>query len=233
MHTRGKNELMRSIWFRYILLAALLLLPDLGLSQAPGHSETLTVKGYPGKVPVIEVHGKSYVEIEALARLTKGSITFRANQIILTLPASASNAETAEENPAAKPGFSRAFLRAGIEEMMAIREWRAAIADAIQNNFPVMDAWVTRYRRAAENKLALASTEVVTDSDRSGDSLLGNEFNNMEKLSDKYLALHNSRTYISPDSVDNDRLNQQILDCADGLAALAVGSQFQDVSACH
>jgi hypothetical protein len=37
----------------------------------------------------------------------------------------------------------------------------------------------------------------------------------------------------SPESLDNDPLNQQILDCARGLASLAAGGQFQDVSACH
>ncbi|MFY9724230.1 MAG: hypothetical protein WB579_13175 [Bryobacteraceae bacterium] len=55
----------------------------------------------------------------------------------------------------------------------------------------------------------------------------------MGKLSDKYLAMHDSLTYIPPDSVDDDPWNRQILNCSDGLAALAVGSQFQDVSECH
>ncbi len=210
MRTREKNDLMRNTWFRNLLLAAFLLLPDLGLSQAPGHSETLTVKGYSGKVPVLQVNGKSYVEIDSLAHLTGSSITFLANQIILTLPALGGNAATPETDQTAKSGFSREFLRSGIEEMMAIREWRIAIVDAVQNNYPVMDDWVARHRRTAENNLALASTEVVTASDRSAFSLLSNEFSKMQKLSDKYLAMHKSQTYISGNSVDNDPLNQQI-----------------------
>jgi len=173
------------------------------------------------------------VEIESLARLTGSSMTFRGNQTILTLPISAANTPTPETNQPAKSGFSKDFLRAGIEEMAAIREWRVAIVSAIQNNYPVMDDWVARYRSTASSKLALASTALVTDSDRSGISLLANEFGKMQKFSDKYLAMHQSQTYISPDSLDNDPMDRQILECARGLAALIVGGQFQDVATCH
>ncbi len=224
---------MRNTWFRNLFLAAFLLLPELGLSQKPSPGETLTVKGYSGKVPVIQVNGKSYVEVDSLARLTGSSITFRAHQLILTLPAPKANAATPETNQAAKTGFSREFLRAGIEETIAVREWLTAIVDAVQNNYPLTDDWVARYRRTAQDNLSLASTEVVTASDRSGFSLLSNEFANMQKLNDKYLAMHNSLTYISPDSVGNDPLNEQILDCARSLTAFAVGTEFQDVPACH
>ena len=224
---------MRGTWFRDLLLAAFLLVPGPGLSQAPGDSRTLTVDGYSGQVPVIQVNGKSYVEIESLARLTGSSMTFRANQTILTLPTSAANTPTPETNQSAKSGFSKEFLRAGIEEMTVIREWRVAIVSAIQNNHPVMDDWVARYRSTADSKLALASTALLTDSDRNGISLFTNEFGNMQKFSDKYLAMRKSQTYISPDSLDNDPLDRQILECARGLAALIVGGQFQDVATCH
>jgi hypothetical protein len=63
--------------------------------------------------------------------------------------------------------------------------------------------------------------------------LFTNEFDNMQKFSDKYLAMHKSQTYIAPDALDNDPLDQQILECARGLAALIVGGQFQDVATCH
>lgn len=224
---------MRGTSFRNPLLAAFLLVPGPGLSQVPGQSKTLTVDGYSGQIPVIQVNGKSYVEVESLARLTGSSMTFRANQTILTLPASAANTPTRETNQSAKSGFSKEFLRAGIEEMTVIREWRVAIVSAIQNNYPMTDDWAARYRSTADSKLALASTALVTDSDRNGISLLTNEFGNMQKFSDKYLAMHKSQTYVSPDSLDNDPLNQQILECARDLAALIVGGQFQDVPTCH
>lgn len=46
------------------------------------------MNGQPGRAPVIQLHGRSYVDVEALARLTNGSLSFKGDQITLTLPAS-------------------------------------------------------------------------------------------------------------------------------------------------
>jgi hypothetical protein len=97
----------------------------------------------------------------------------------------------------------------------------------------VTDDWVAGYRRTAESKLSLASAAVTTDSDRSGFTLLSNEFSKMQMLSDKYLALRKSLTYIAPDSLENDPLDQQLLNCARGLASMAGSGQFEDVAVCH
>jgi hypothetical protein len=212
--------------FRNPLLSAALLLAP-GLAQAPKQSDTLVVNGYSGQAPVIQVKNGSYVEVASLARLTGGSIKFQANQIILTLPPSVEKASPPQS------GFSQGFLRAGIEEMTVIREWRIAIVNAIQNNYAVMEDWVAGYRRTADSKSALASAAAVTEADKNGLSLLRNEFNNMQAFSDKYLELHKTLTYTSPDSLDNDPLNQQVLNCARGLASMAAGGQFQDVPECH
>ena len=212
-------------------LAACLLIPWLALSQVPRQSGTLSVQGYPGQVPVIQVNGKSYVEIESLARLTNSSMSFRAKQIILTFPTSAEQIAASEKNQPV--GFSKEILRASIEAMTAIREWRIAIVNAVQGTFPVTDDWVAGYRRTADGKLALTSAAIATDSDRSGFALLSNEFSKMQTLSDKYLALRKSLTYIAPDSLDKDLLDQQILNCAHGLSSFAVSGQFEDVPTCH
>jgi hypothetical protein len=179
------------------------------------------------------MNGRTYVEIESLARLSGGSMTFRDKQVILTLPPPASNTRPPETNQLSQAGFSKEFLRAGIEEMTAIREWRIAIVNAVQSNFPVTDDWVAGYRRTAESKLALASAAVTTDSDRSGFTLLSNAYSKMQTLSDKYLALRKNLTYIAPDSLEKDPLDQQILSCARGLSSMAGSGQFEDVSACH
>lgn len=159
-------------------------------------------------------------------------MSFRDKQIILTFPP-APNTKPPETNQPAQPGFSKEFLRASIEEMAVIREWRIAIVSAVLGGFPVTDDWVAGYKRTADNKLALASAAVTTDLDRSGFTLLSNEFSKMQTLNDKYLALRKSLTYIAPDSLDNDPLDQQILSCARGLSSMIARGQFEDVSACH
>jgi len=229
-----EDDAMRDTSFRKILsLAACLLIPRVALSQVPRQSGTLSVTGHPGQVPVIDINGRSYVEIESLARLTNSSISFRDKQIIVTFSPSEANTKAAETNQPVPSGFSKDFLRAGVEEMTAIREWRIAIVTAVQSNFPVTDDWVAGYRRTAESKLSLASAAVTTDSDRSGFILLSNEFSKMQMLSDKYLALRKSLTYIAPDSLENDPLDQQLLSCARGLASMAGSGQFEDVAVCH
>jgi len=158
-------------------------------------------------------------------------MSFRGKQIILTLSPSAPNPASPETNQ--PMGFSKEFLRAGIEEMTAIREWRIAIVNAVQGTFPVADDCVAGYRRTADSKLALTSAAIATDSDRSGFALLSNEFSKMRTLSDKYLALRKSLIYIAPDSLDKDLLDQQILSCAHDLSSFAVSGQFEDIPACH
>jgi len=222
---------MRAISFRNRILALLLLLPELGLSQVSPRKTTLTVKGYPGSAPVIQVGGKSYVEIESLARLTNSSVSFKADQITLTLATPVASPAVAQTDPPTK--LSKGLLQAGIEEMTVIEEWRTAVVNAVHNNNPIAEDLLDGYRRNADSKLAVASTTVVTDADRSVFLFLKNEFNNMQKLSAQYLATRKSLTYISPDSLDNDALNQQIQNCAQGLTSLTASGQFQDVATCH
>lgn len=193
-------------------------------SATTKNSPSLAVSGLPGEVPVIEMKGKSYVDIQSLARLTQGSLKFQGSQITLTLPGT---------ELSKKKGFSKAFLDAGIEEMSVIREWRVVIDNAVQRNYPVTQDLVAGFQRNATNKLALASAAASTDDDRQGLTLLQTEFNNMQALSDKYVGLRSSLTYTPPDSIQNDPLNEQILKCAQQMASLAAGGTFENVISCY
>jgi len=126
-----------------VTLVALLILPGLAWSQAAQQNSTLIVSGQPGQAPVLQINGRSYVDIEALARLTNGSLGFKGNQITLTLPGAAASAPSTATAPSqpASPGFSKEFMRAGIEEMSVIREWRSALLNAVQNG-----KWISRHR---------------------------------------------------------------------------------------
>jgi hypothetical protein len=63
--------------------------------------------------------------------------------------------------------------------------------------------------------------------------LLNNEFNNMKKLSDRFVEANQSRTYVPPTALDNDPLDQKILSCAHSLAAMAANNQFVDDGSCQ
>ncbi len=217
----------RSLTSLVALLAATLALA----AQAPQQSGTLVIAGHSGQAPTVQINGKSYVDIESLARLTHGSLSFQSSQITLALPGSPST-----NSPAAKSapiGFSNGFLKAAIEVMTEIREWRVAIVNAVQTNNPVDEVWVSRFSRATRSKLALASAAIETDADRSAFQLVTNGFNNMQQLSDKYVQMRKNLQFTPTNSFDNDSLDQKVLSCAQGLAALAVNNQFKDVPSCH
>ncbi|MGA2114303.1 MAG: hypothetical protein ABSH56_06080 [Bryobacteraceae bacterium] len=214
----------------------MLLVPSLGVAQAPQQSGTLAIAGHTGTAPVVKISGKSYVEVEALARLTNGSIAFRGDRITLTLsaapPATAPPAP-APNQPPEKKGYSRDFLRATIDAMTAIGDWRSAIVNAIQHSYPVTEDYAGSYRRTAESKVDLVSAAAPTDADRECLALVRNELAAMQKLSDEYVAMQKNQTYVAPDSMASDPLDQQVLNCARGLSSLPAGGEFQDVAACH
>ena len=94
-----------------------------GISQS--QSRTLVVSGHPGNVPVTQSNGRSYVDLEALAQVVNGALSFNGNQITLTLSSAGGNtttapAQTTGANSGNNNQFSKAFLQAGIEEMSTI-----------------------------------------------------------------------------------------------------------------
>lgn len=208
-------------------------------ASAGGRSSGLAVRGLDGQAPLIYRNGQAYVEVEGLARITGASMAFQGTRIVLTLPTAMAPASVATPvAPVAPPkeekGFSREFLRAGVEQMTVVREWRSAIENAIRTNNPVDQSWVSGYRSNADSRMAMATASATTDADREALPLLQGATAMMRQLSDRFLALRATASYVSPDSLDNDPLDQKILACAQGMASIAIpGGQFQDVQACH
>jgi hypothetical protein len=218
-----------------LMMVALLALAGLALSQGGQQNGTLLVSGQPGQAPVLQVNGRSYVDIEALARLANGSLKFNGNQIILTLPASAGSTPTTDTSASTteNPGFSKEFMKAGIEEMTEIREWRSALVSAVQNGFPLTDDGVARFRGQVLASDALTSEAASTDSDRNAYQLISKVLEKMQRLSDKVVAARKNLNYVSSDTLKNDPLFQQILNCTHTLASMAASGQFQNDGSCH
>jgi hypothetical protein len=225
----------KTSWRGWLILPVLLIVPGLARAQAVEQSHTLIVNGQSGPVKIVEIDGRSYVDLESLARIANGTLSFSGSQIKLTLPRSAPGTEpaAAPSRPPVNTGFSKEFLRASIEEMAVIREWRGALVNSIENNFPIQQDWVDRYSGQAATSLGLASVAASTDSDRSAAQLVSNETDNMKALSLQLVAEHNSMHHVSPEDLKNDPLNQKILTCARSLASMTVGAEFADDASCH
>jgi hypothetical protein len=113
---------------------------------------------------------------------------FASFEIVLALPGSASDGSAP---PTAPTGFSKDFVSAGIEAMAQMREWHAALKNAIQRGVPLSDDWLSAYRNQTQRAVRLAAVAASTPADKSAVPFLNNEFNNMRALTDKYLQMTN------------------------------------------
>ena len=230
-----KRHSFESRAFFFLTLVFFSSLPIFVELYAAPQSRTLVLTGHPGELAVTEMDGRYYVDVEALTRLANGSLSFKGNQIVLTLSASpiGTPATNSAASQSASSGFSKEFLRTAIEEMSVIREWRSSLINTIRQGYPVTEEWVATFRGQAQQNLRLVSMATSTESDRNALHLLTNEFNNIKKLSDRFVEANKTRTYVSPNALDNDPLDQKILSCAHSLAAMAANNQFVDDGSCH
>ncbi len=219
-----------------LAIAFAFIAPLLALSQAAPQTLTLNLNGRQSQVAVTQMNGRSYVEVEALARAASGTLSFQGNKMLLTIPgtATSSAAPVADSSaPSAALPFSKDFMQAGIEAMAAIREWRSVLSNGVANGYPIASLGLPNYRAQATQAVRLAAVAASTNADHSAAQLVSNELENMRALSDKILAKAQSLTYIDPTAVTSDPLDQKIITCARSLAAMATANQFIDDGSCH
>ena len=212
---------------QWLTMVGLLVAHGAGSSQPSQARETLVVSGHSGQAPLIRINGGSYVAVDALARLMNGSLAYQEDQVVLTVPAAGA------VPTGVQPTFSKDFLKAAIETLSDIREWRSALLNAVENSYPVKDAWMDGYRAQATKNLRLASVAVTTTSDGNALQLLSKEFDHMQEFGNKILAARKNMNYITRESVTKDPLDQKILNCARSLAAMAASGKFQDDGSCN
>src|SRR5581483_9798487 len=117
-----------------VILGAGLASTVMSVAQTQLQRETLSVQGYQGQTTIIRTHGRMLVDVQDLARITKGSLSFEEDRITLAL--TPSEAEGHAHDTAPKPGFSPAFTRAAIEAMATLREWGGMLQVIVQNGYP-------------------------------------------------------------------------------------------------
>jgi hypothetical protein len=208
----------------------LVVMPAFFLALAAQHGSSLSIAGQSGSAKVVQVGGRDYVEVEGLARLTKSNISFKGNEIILMLPG------TASENPtpaASAVTLSKEYVTADIEAMARMQAWHDNLKNAIEHSVPLTDELLARYRAWSQEGVRVASVAATTAADKNALPLLNNEFNNLEKLCNKYLEMTKAAAYIAPDSLDGDQLNQKIRNCAKFLGALSTTTPFVEDGSCQ
>src|ERR1700686_2582573 len=143
-------------------------------------TRTLIVNGKTVDAGVVLVEGRSYVDIEGLAKGIGASVTFEANQIALTIPGPPPSAA-----PQTAEGMSKEIAVFTLAEM---REWRGAIGTAGTSGMPVVGTWSQDYHDRVAADLMHATLAASTDQDRQALQLLQNEYTVLSDWADKVLG---------------------------------------------
>ena len=221
-----------------LMFGAVLLMVAMAMAQSQREREALSVQGYQGQASVIRYEGRVFVDAQALAQITNGSLTFERNRIVLTLPRPDGSSSSDEAHTS---GLSRPFIKAAIEAMASIREWGGTLQAVVQNGYPVGNTTagntIMAFEGRAADSVALASAAASTDSDYRGLELLKNEFNNVQTWAGGYIKARNSLSAadlsMSESQLNNDSEAQKIIHCGQFLAQMFAGGTFQDDAACH
>ncbi len=218
---------------------ALLTMSWCARAQAKQQGETLEINGQTGQAAVVHIDGRTYVDLESLAHIANGSVSFKGNRIVLDLPPSTASIAAGVAPPAQTDdaALSRDFMRAGMETIALMREWASPLANAVQNGYPVTENWVANYREQAAHGLRLASMAAATDADRRALQLLTNEFEAVRGWSNKLVEARrtmNAGQYsVSANALRDDPLSQKIVACGHFLAPMLASGSMQDDPSCH
>lgn len=221
--------------------ALVLLLAGSSVAQVENPSRTLVVNGRTAQAGLVQINGRDYVDLQVLASITNGSLSFQGGRIVLTLPLSdlgaSAPAPAIPPEPPTETGFSQDFVKAGIEEISLMREWASPLAHAIQNGYPITEQWVAGYREDAANGLRLASVAAKTEADRKALQLLSNEFEFVREWSSKLVearkSMDTAKYAMSAGALQNDPLSQKIITCGHFLGPMLGSGTFEDNPACH
>ena len=220
-------------------LVLLLLLCALSFAQGKQEQRAVVVNGKSGNAASIQVNGRTFVDLEGIARIANGSLGFQGSELILTVPcsAAATPSNVTEPAPAPHTGLSRDFMKAGIETLAQMREWASTLGYAIQNGYGVTDSWVADYREQANSSLRQATAAASTEGDRNAVQLLTHEFDAVTAWSNQLVEAKKrmdvGRYATSPGALREDPASQKIIACGRFLATMIASSEYQDDPSCH
>jgi hypothetical protein len=219
-----------------VIIGVALALASILLAQGtPG--KQLVVNGKTTNAVVLQVGGRSYVDVDTLAQITNGSVTIGANQILLTIPNSSSSANSSADAaaPQAQPGLSRNFATAAIATVSDMKEWTGAIGTMVVYGLAANADWAQSYHDRVQTSLAQASVAASTNADRDALRLLNNQFSSLANWAGTVIAdrqAMNGDKTMDPNALANDPALAKITTCSRFLNSMLVSGSFADNSSC-
>lgn len=228
---QGRYRMNRHINLqRVVLLGFLLSLAGVLFAQRMPDRKLL-VNGKTTNAVVLQVEGRSYIDIETLAEITNGSVTFEPNQIVLTIPNSNSDATS----PETVQGLSKDFASAAIAALAEMKEWKGVLGTMVTFGLAVDGRWAQTYQNRVETSLAQATAAASTDSDHNALQLLSTQFANLARWKSDVVAerqaLNGART-MAPNALQNDPVLSKFSNCSKFLSVMLGSGTFVDNSSC-
>jgi hypothetical protein len=215
---------------RMVLLGFVLSLAGVLFAQRTPDKK-LVVNGKATSATVLQLDGHSYLDLETLAQITNGSVTFEPNQIVLTIPGSVSDATSAQ----VRQGLSKEFASAAIAALAEMKEWKGVLGTMVTFGLAVDEKWAQTYQDRVETSLSQASAAASTDSDHNALQLLNTQFANLAKWGSTVIAerhaLNGARTLV-PNALENDPVLAKFSSCGRFLSIMLGSGNFADNSSC-
>jgi hypothetical protein len=215
---------------RVVLLGVVLSLGGVLLAQrAP--DKKLILNGKATSAAVLQMDGHSYVDVEALAQITNGSVKIEAGQVVLTIPNSNFDANTAQVTP----GLSREFASAAIATLAEMKEWKGGLGAMVTFGLAVDGSWAQIYHERVQTSLEQATVAASTNSDHNALQLLNTQYANLAKWESMVVAErqdHNGARTVAANSLRDDPVLIKFSSCGRFLSAMLGSGIFSDNPNC-
>jgi hypothetical protein len=188
---------------------------------------------------VLQMAGRSYVDVQTLAQATNGSVTIEPNRVLLNLPATGGSGQAPNETQSSdqeQQGLSREFARQAIGVLAEMREWRGAIGTILMYNAPVVGTWPEDYRARVQLSLDQLKISVMTADDSGAMGLMESEFQNVANWADGVVSARRNLDATNTSratAMQEDPQLAKITTCGRFLSSMLVSGQLDDDPSCH
>jgi len=222
----------RSLW---IVATAIATLLTFAFPQSELQTRTLIINGQSGQATIYRINNQSFIDLESLARIGNGSVSFRGDQIILSLPGSAPT--DVHASAPANEGMTRAFMGSAVQDLALIKDWHTKMAYVIERGVPGDGSRVVLLHDRAAEGLRLAQVDASSHSDQQALQLLTNHFNQVDrwkrKLIDERRSMSTANYSMTENALQKDSEYQKIVSCGQFLSTMLSGGQYHDNASCH
>jgi hypothetical protein len=218
--------------FGFVIPGFVVLLGGVLFAQrAP--DKKLFINGKSTNVAVLQVNGRSYIDVETVAQITNGSVKVGPNQVALTIPNT--NTDFDASSPQDSARLSKDFASSAISTMAEMKEWKGTLGTLVKFGLAVDDSWAQVYHERVQESLQQTTIAASTNADRNALQLLNTQFANLAKWESAVIAerqnLNGART-VAPDSLQNDPVLTKFSNCGKFLIGMLGSGIFADNPSC-